>query len=55
VMDISDSMLWSPTKSFRKLEQEEDIWLAASHKAVREKLQLFPYKVTVGLNGFRPV
>jgi transposase len=46
LMDISDSMLRSPSKSLRKLAQEEDIGLATAHKAVREKLQLFPYKVT---------
>jgi transposase len=46
LMDISDSMLRSPSMSLRKLAQEEDIGLATAHKAVREKLQLFPYKVT---------
>jgi hypothetical protein len=30
----------------RKLAQEKDIGLATAHKAVREKLQLFKYKVT---------
>jgi hypothetical protein len=39
-------MLRSPSKSLRKLAQEEDIGLATAHKAVREKFQLFPYKVT---------
>jgi hypothetical protein len=29
-----------------KLAQEKDISLATAHKAVREKLNLFPYKVT---------
>jgi hypothetical protein len=29
------------------LAQEKDIGLATAHKAVREKLQLFPYKVRV--------
>jgi hypothetical protein len=43
-MDISDSMLWSPSKSSRKLAQEKDIGLATAHKPVREKLNLFPYK-----------
>jgi transposase len=28
LMDISDSMLWSPSKSLRKLAQEKDIQLA---------------------------
>jgi hypothetical protein len=28
------------------LAQEKDIGLATAHKAAREKLQLFPYKVT---------
>jgi hypothetical protein len=45
-MGISDSMLRSPLKSLRKLVQEKDIWLATAHKSFREKLNLFPYKVT---------
>jgi hypothetical protein len=45
-MDISDYMLRSQSKSLRNLAQEEDIGLATAHKAVREKLNLFPYKVT---------
>jgi hypothetical protein len=45
-MDISDSMLWSPSKSLRKLAQEKDIALATAHKAVRGKLKLFPYNLT---------
>jgi hypothetical protein len=43
-MDISDSVLRSPSKSLRKLAQEKDIGLATAHKAVREKLYLFKYK-----------
>jgi len=46
LMDISDSMLWSPSKSLHKLAQEEDIRLTTAHKTVREKMKLFPYKVT---------
>jgi transposase len=46
LMDISDSMLRSPSKSLLKLAQEKEIGLATAHKAVREKLNLFPYKVT---------
>jgi len=53
LMDISDSMLWSPSKSLRKLAQEEDIGLVTPHKAVREKLKLFPYKVTA-VQGLKP-
>jgi transposase len=45
LMDISDSMLRSQSKSLRKLAQEKDIGLATAHKAVREKLNLFPYKL----------
>jgi hypothetical protein len=45
-MDISDSMLRSPSKLLRKLVQEKDIGLATAHKEVREKLPLFPYKAT---------
>jgi hypothetical protein len=41
-MDISDSMLWSPSK----MAKEKDILHATAHKAVREKLNIFPYKVT---------
>jgi transposase len=37
LMDISDSMLRSPSKSLRKLAQENYIRLATAHKAVREK------------------
>jgi hypothetical protein len=33
-MDISESMLWSQSKSLRKLAQEKDIGLATAHKAV---------------------
>jgi hypothetical protein len=45
-MDISDSTLWSSSKSLRKLAQEEDIGLATAHKAVREILNIFPYEIT---------
>jgi uncharacterized protein (DUF924 family) len=47
-MDIYDSVLQSPSKSLCKLAQEEDIGFAAVHKAVREKLKLFPHKVNIG-------
>jgi hypothetical protein len=46
LMDFSDSMLRSPSKSLRKLAQEKNIGFATAHKAVREKLNFFPYKVT---------
>jgi transposase len=46
LMDISASVLQSPSKSLHKLAQEKDIGLATMHKAVREKLNTFPYKVT---------
>jgi hypothetical protein len=45
-MDISDSMLRSPSKSLRTLAQEKYIGLATAHKAVRLNLNIFPYKVT---------
>jgi hypothetical protein len=45
-MDISVSMLQSPSKSLHKLVQEKDIGLTTAHEAVQEKLNLFPYKVT---------
>jgi transposase len=44
LMDISDSMLWSPSKLLRNLVQEKNIGLPTEHKAVREKLNIFPYK-----------
>jgi transposase len=44
LMDISDCMLRSASKSLRKLAQEKDIGLATAHKAAREKLNLFPNK-----------
>jgi len=46
LIDISHSMLRRPSKSLRKLVQQADIGLATAHKAVREKLELFPYIVT---------
>jgi transposase len=46
LMDISDSMLRSPSKSLRKLAQGKYVGLTTAHKAVREKFQPFPYKVT---------
>jgi hypothetical protein len=45
-MYISDSILRSASKSLRKLAQQKDIGLATADKAVREKLNLFPYKLT---------
>jgi hypothetical protein len=39
LIDVSDSMLCSPSKSLRKLAQEKGIGLATVHKAVREKLK----------------
>jgi transposase len=53
LMDISDSMLRSPSNSLHKLAQENDIGLATAHKSVREKLNLFPYKVTA-VQEFKP-
>jgi hypothetical protein len=44
LMDIPGSMLRSPSESLRNLAQEKDIGLATEHKAVREKLNLFPGK-----------
>jgi hypothetical protein len=45
-MGTSDCMLRSASSSLRKLAQEEDVRLATAHKAVQEKLQLFPYNLT---------
>jgi hypothetical protein len=36
LMDISASMLWSPSNSLRKLMQEKYIGLATAHTAVQE-------------------
>jgi hypothetical protein len=47
LMDISDCMLRSPSKLLCKLAQEKDIGFATAHKVLREKMNLFPYKVTV--------
>jgi hypothetical protein len=44
LMDISDSVRRSASKSLCKLAQEKDIGLATAHKVVQEKLNLFPYK-----------
>jgi transposase len=46
LMDIYDCMVRSPSKPLRKLAQEKDIGLATAHKAAREKLNFFLYKVT---------
>jgi hypothetical protein len=54
VMDISDSMLQSQSKSLCKLAQGEDTELATAHKAVREKLNLFTCKITV-VQELKPV
>jgi transposase len=40
LLDISDSMLRSPSKSLSKLAQEEGIGLATAHKAARKQLKL---------------
>lgn len=47
LLDISDRMLQSPTKSLRKLGQQTNISVATAHKAVKQHLCLYPYKVTV--------
>jgi hypothetical protein len=44
-MEISGSKRRNPSKSLRKMAQEKDIGLATARKAVREKFNLFPYKV----------
>jgi hypothetical protein len=46
LVDISDSVLRSPSKSLPKLAQAKHIGLATAYTAVREKSNLFPYKVT---------
>ena len=45
LLDISDSMLQSPSKSLQKLAQQHGTGLATAHKAVRRQLKLFPYKI----------
>jgi hypothetical protein len=39
-------MLRSASESLRKLAQENYIGSVTSHKSIREKLNVFPYKVT---------
>jgi hypothetical protein len=46
VMDISDPMLQSPSKSLRKWARDKNIGLSTAHKAFRDKLNFSPYKVT---------
>jgi hypothetical protein len=46
LMDISDCMLQTPSKSLCELAQEEDTGPATALKAVHEKLNLFVFKVT---------
>jgi hypothetical protein len=57
-LNLTIGNLWTfltltPSKSLRKLAQEEDIGHATAHNVVREKLQLFPYKVTA-VQEFKP-
>jgi hypothetical protein len=40
-LNLTIRSLWT----LRKLAQEKDIGLATAHKGVREKLNLFPYKI----------
>lgn len=47
LLDISDKMSTSANKSVRKLAQEIDVSAVTAHTAVRKKLELFPFKVTV--------
>jgi hypothetical protein len=46
MINISDFMLRSPPKSLRQLAQKKDTGAATAHETDREKLCLFPYKVT---------
>ena len=45
LLEISESMLQSPSKSLQKLAQQHDIGLATAHKAVKRELKLFPNKM----------
>lgn len=45
LLNISDRLLRSPSKSIRKLAQETGVSLGCAHKAVKKKLHFFPYKV----------
>ncbi|KAJ4449685.1 hypothetical protein ANN_01089 [Periplaneta americana] len=49
ILDISDRMVKSQTKSLRKLAQQTNISYTTAHKAVKQELNLYPYKVTVVL------
>jgi hypothetical protein len=53
LMDISDSVLRSPSKPLRKLAQDVDIGLATAHKVVRK--QICRKCLRIKLNGFRAV
>jgi hypothetical protein len=46
MVDISDSMLRSASKSSCRLVHEKDVGFATGYKAVRDKLNIFLYKVT---------
>ena len=45
LLDISDCMLQSSSKSLRKLAQQHNIGLATAHKANKRQLKLFPYQI----------
>jgi transposase len=45
LIDISNSMLRSPSKSLRMFAQEKDIGLVTAQTAVREKFNRFPHKI----------
>jgi hypothetical protein len=47
-------MLPSASQSLCELAQQKDIGLATAHKALRENLNLFPYKVTAVQEARRP-
>jgi hypothetical protein len=44
--DICDRHLQSPKKSLRKLAQQTGLNYGLTHKAVKNELKLFPYKVS---------
>jgi hypothetical protein len=53
LMDISDSMLRSPSKSLRKLAQEKDMGLATAQKVFANKIKWAQSRIDVRGHHFR--
>jgi hypothetical protein len=44
--EMLDRMLRSPSKCIRRLSQETNVAASTVHKAIREKLKLYPYRMS---------